>query len=65
LDLVPPITVSWAQRYQMANASFDRYWIDMREAGGANPTRLFEWSDATMVDTVGHRSLAAAGAQVG
>jgi uncharacterized repeat protein (TIGR01451 family) len=50
---VAPVLVTWAQRYQMENATFDHYNVDFREAGGANPTRLFEWQDATMTDTVG------------
>ncbi len=52
--LVAPVTVSWAQRYQIENATFDHLSVDVREAGGANPTRLFEWFDATMTDAVGN-----------
>ena len=51
--LVAPVTVTWAQRYQIESASFDHLSVDFQEAGGANPTRLFEWLDATMTDTVG------------
>jgi hypothetical protein len=49
-----PIVVSWAQRYQMEGAQADHYAVDVQEASGANPTRLFEWRDATMTDTVGN-----------
>jgi len=53
-DLVGPVVVSWAQRYQMEDASFDAFAVDVQEAGGANPTRLFDWLDATMTSTVGN-----------
>jgi subtilisin-like proprotein convertase family protein len=50
----PPIVVSWAQRYQIDDAGSDHYSVDVQEAGGANPTRLFEWLDGTMTDTMGN-----------
>lgn len=50
---VAPVTVTWAQRYQMENASFDHFSVDFQEAGGANPRRFFEWLGATMTDAVG------------
>ncbi|MCB1009234.1 MAG: IPTL-CTERM sorting domain-containing protein [Acidobacteria bacterium] len=53
---VAPVVVRWAQRYQMESASFDHYSVDVRQAGGSNPTRLFEWQDATMTDGVGSPS---------
>lgn len=49
----PPVVVTWAQRYHLESASFDQYFVDYQQAGGANPVRLFEWQDATMNDTVG------------
>lgn len=55
-NLTPPITVSWAQRYQMENTSFDRMFVDFQQAGGATPVRLFEWLDATMTNAVGNPS---------
>jgi uncharacterized repeat protein (TIGR01451 family) len=51
------VLVSWAQRYHVESASFDHYSVDFREAGGANPTRLFEFLDATMNNTVGNPSV--------
>ncbi|MCZ7651960.1 MAG: proprotein convertase P-domain-containing protein [Thermoanaerobaculia bacterium] len=54
--LSAPVVVRWQQRYHMESASFDKYTVDIREAGGANPTRLFEWLDATMNSTVGNPS---------
>ncbi|ANB19547.1 proprotein convertase P-domain-containing protein [Dokdonella koreensis] len=50
----PPIVVRWSHQYQMESASFDLYSVDLREVGGANPVRLFEWLDATMTDAVGN-----------
>ena len=47
------ITASWAQRYQMDDASFDHALVEVREVGGTNPRTLFEWLDATMVSDVG------------
>ncbi len=52
--LQPPVLVRWAQRYHMESASFDQYSVDVREVGGANPVRLFEWLDATMNNSVGN-----------
>ncbi len=51
--LQPPVLVRWAQRYHLESATFDRYSVEAREVGGANPVRLFEWLDATMNNTVG------------
>jgi uncharacterized repeat protein (TIGR01451 family) len=50
---IAPVTLIWAQRYHIESASFDHYSVDFRESGGANPTRVFEWLDATMNNTVG------------
>lgn len=52
--LVAPVVVRWAQRYQVESASFDHFSVDVQQAGGSNPTRLFEWLDATMTDSVGN-----------
>jgi uncharacterized repeat protein (TIGR01451 family)/fimbrial isopeptide formation D2 family protein len=51
--LTPPVVVTWAQRYQMENATFDHMFIDAQQVGGATPVRLFEWLDATMTSGVG------------
>jgi subtilisin-like proprotein convertase family protein len=48
-----PIRVSWAQRYQIESASFDEYYVDIREPGPTNSKVLFQWLDATMTDSVG------------
>jgi subtilisin-like proprotein convertase family protein len=48
-----PITVSWAQKYQLESASFDTFWLDVREVGPTNATNLFQFLDATMTDSVG------------
>ncbi len=52
--LQPPVLVRWSQRYQMENASFDRYYVDFRQVGGGSGLRLFEWRDATMVNAPGN-----------
>ncbi len=52
--LSAPVVVRWAQRYQMENATFDHYSVDIRQVGPVNPSRLFEWLDATMTDLVGN-----------
>ena len=51
--LVGPVTVAWAQQYQMETATFDHAYVDVRHPGGASPTRLWEWLDATMTLSVG------------
>ncbi|MCB9141397.1 MAG: proprotein convertase P-domain-containing protein [Anaerolineales bacterium] len=55
-DLVGPATVYWSQRYQMENATYDHAEVRVREAGGANPTNLWTWLDATMTNSVGSPS---------
>ncbi len=52
--LSPPVIVSWAQNYQMESANFDHYTVDFQQAGGATPTRLFDWTGATMSVAVGN-----------
>jgi hypothetical protein len=50
-----PITLSWAQRYQMESASFDHYFVEVREAGNpSNSRKVFEWLDATMTNAPGN-----------
>jgi len=53
-----PVVVSWFQRYSMEGASFDQYFVDLQLVGGASPTRLFEWLDGDMTDSVGNPSTA-------
>ncbi len=52
--LSPPITVNWAQRYQLESANFDHVSVDFQQVGGAPSLRLFEFLDATMTDGVGN-----------
>jgi len=54
--LSAPIVVTWAHRHQIESASFDHYFIDARQVGGATPVRLFEWLDATPTNLVGNPS---------
>lgn len=56
IDLTPyddQVIVSWSQRYQLENAKFDHFRVIVQEAGGANPRRLFDWTGATMSETLG------------
>ncbi len=48
-----PVIMRWAQRYHMESASFDGAYAQVQQVGGANPTRLWTWLDATMNNTVG------------
>jgi uncharacterized repeat protein (TIGR01451 family) len=52
--LSAPVVVTWAQRYQMENASFDHYNVNLQQVGGATPVRLFEWLGTTMTDAPGN-----------
>lgn len=51
--LTVPILVSWAQKYQLENASFDTMTAEVREPGPSNATALFQWLGPTMTDAVG------------
>ncbi len=48
-----PVILRWAQRYHIESATFDGAYAQVQEVGGANPTRLWTWLDATMNNTVG------------
>ncbi len=52
--LSPPVVVTWAQRHQMENATFDHAFVDAQQVGGATPVRLFEHLDATMTNVAGN-----------
>ncbi|HET9317093.1 MAG TPA: proprotein convertase P-domain-containing protein, partial [Vicinamibacteria bacterium] len=54
VGFVPPVLVTWAHRHQVESANFDHYFVDLRQVGGANPVRLFEWLDATPTSGVGN-----------
>jgi MYXO-CTERM domain-containing protein len=47
-DVKAPIALSWAMKYQMENATNDRAWVEIREVGGANPQRVWQFLDDTM-----------------
>src|SRR6185503_21339493 len=48
------IRLSWWQKYQLENASFDPFWVEVREVGNpTNSRRVFEWKGATMTRSVG------------
>ena len=45
-----PITLTWAQRYQMESATFDHYTVSVYEVGNQVATEriLYQWGGATM-----------------
>ncbi len=47
------VQLRWAMKYQIETASNDHAWVEVREVGGANPKRLWEFLDATMTTSVG------------
>jgi subtilisin-like proprotein convertase family protein len=51
--LVGPVIVTWNQKYQIETTNFDHAWVDVRQVGGASPTRLWEWYGPTMTTAVG------------
>src|SRR5262249_1758718 len=52
--LTGPITVSWAQKYQMQNVTNDTFTAEVHEVGPTNTTTLFQFIDPTMIDSVGN-----------
>ena len=55
--VLPPIQVTWAQKYQMDSATGDHAFVDVQEVGGATPKRLFEFFDAAMTTPMGVSTL--------
>ncbi|MHB1356180.1 MAG: proprotein convertase P-domain-containing protein [Anaerolineae bacterium] len=53
-NLVGPVRVSWAQKYQMETATFDHAYVQVQLAGGGSALKLWEWMDATMQVIVGN-----------
>jgi len=55
LTLSAPITLSWAQFYQMESATFDHYSVSVYEVGNQLATErvLYNWKGATMTVGVG------------
>ena len=48
------INLSWAQKYQFESATFDHYFVEVREVGNpTNARKVFEWTGATMTAAVG------------
>ncbi len=54
---VGPIYVTWAQRFQLESVSFDLFEVDAQDGTGANAKRLFDWTGATMTQSVGSPSV--------
>lgn len=51
-----PVLVTWAQKSQIESASFDHSTVTVQQAGGTNPTILWQWLDATQTNLVGNPS---------
>jgi len=61
IDLTPytgAAWITWAQKYQFENATFDHGWIEVRKVGPSNATRPWEFLDANMSFSVGNPSTA-------
>ena len=44
-----PITLSWAQRFQLEGAAFDHFTVEVRQVGmPATAKRIYEWNGPTM-----------------
>lgn len=54
---VGPVVVSWAQKYQLENATFDRYDVTLAVAGGGATESLFDWRGADMSTDIGVTTL--------
>ena len=52
--LVAPVIVNWSHRYQMESPTFDHYFVDFQQVGGATPVRVFEWYDGSMLSAPGN-----------
>ncbi len=53
-DVVGPVWLTWAQKYQMENATFDHAYVQVQQQGGGSPRRLWQFLDATMANSVGN-----------
>ena len=52
------ITLSWWHKFHVESASFDRYWVEVRQVGApATARRLFDWTGASMNRTMGSPSV--------
>lgn len=48
-----PIRLRWAQRLHIESASFDHAWVEVKNPGGANVRRVWEWLGPSMNVSVG------------
>lgn len=48
-----PIRASWAMKYQMDSATNDSIYVEIREVGGANPRRIYQFLDGQMQTPIG------------
>lgn len=51
--LVPPVTLSWAQKYQLQSATLDRAFLIARNNLNTIEQQLFTWTGPTMQEAVG------------
>ncbi|MBE2201341.1 MAG: immune inhibitor A [Anaerolinea sp.] len=51
--LFGPVIMQWAQKHQIESANWDNAYVQVQQVGGANPTRLWQWMDATMSASAG------------
>ncbi|HRI68180.1 MAG TPA: proprotein convertase P-domain-containing protein, partial [Polyangium sp.] len=49
---VGPVRLQWAMKYQFESASFDHAWVEVREVGGANSRRVWEYIAPTMTAAI-------------
>ncbi|GIX32449.1 MAG: hypothetical protein KatS3mg125_0405 [Lysobacterales bacterium] len=52
--LVPPVTLSWAQKYQLESATLDRAFLIARNSANTIERELFTWTGPTMQEGVGN-----------
>jgi uncharacterized repeat protein (TIGR01451 family) len=52
--LVPPVTLTWAQKYQLEHATFDRAFLIARNSASTIEQELFAWMGPTMQEGVGN-----------
>jgi MYXO-CTERM domain-containing protein len=52
-NAVAPITLEFAMKYELQSASFDHAWVEVRDMAAVRTQRIWEFSDATMVERVG------------
>lgn len=52
-DVIAPVWASWMQKYQLEGSEYESFVVTGQEAGGANPTTLWQWNGFDMQQTFG------------